>query len=287
VGALEVPRHVDDLAVVHPALDHHVQPDRPEARRVRGVDAVEHPAHREAHVVHPLEQLVIERVDRHRDALQAGGLQRIRLHREGRAVGGQREVERLALGRADGGQLLDELLDPAAQQRLATRQTQLVHAVRGGDRGDARDLLEAQQLVAVEERVVAAEDLLGHAVDAAEVAAVGHRDAQVTQRPVASVGERDRRIRRPAAVDASARHGHVLSQGNGSTGCPVVDPLKPVSIATGAQFREGAGMRFGILWTRRNVIAMLDEAAYPRAAQLNIQRFDVYLAERSDPDPTR
>ena len=48
----------------------------------------------------------------------------------------------------------------------------------------------AQQLRALEELVVAAVDLLRHAVDAAEVAAVGDRDAQRLERPAERVEER-------------------------------------------------------------------------------------------------
>ena len=53
------------------------------------------------------------------------------------------------------------------------------HAAGDEDARDALDLLERQQLVAAQELVVAAEDLLRHAVDAAEVAAVGDGDAEV------------------------------------------------------------------------------------------------------------
>ena len=54
-------------------------------------------------------------------------------------------------------------------------------------RGDARDLLERQQLRMRQEREIAAVHILRHAVDAAEVAAVGDRNAQVEQRPAARV----------------------------------------------------------------------------------------------------
>jgi hypothetical protein len=50
------------------------------------------------------------------------------------------------------------------------------------------DLLEAEELTPLEELVVASEDLLRHAVDAAEVAAAGDRDAQVAERPAECVG---------------------------------------------------------------------------------------------------
>ena len=49
------------------------------------------------------------------------------------------------------------------------------------------DLLEREQLLPVHEPVAAAEDLLRHAVDAAEVAAVGDRDAKVPERPAEGV----------------------------------------------------------------------------------------------------
>ena len=53
--------------------------------------------------------------------------------------------------------------------------------------GEPLDLLEAEQLTALEKAVVAAEHLLRHAVDAAEVATVGHADPQVVERPAKGV----------------------------------------------------------------------------------------------------
>jgi hypothetical protein len=53
--------------------------------------------------------------------------------------------------------------------------------------GDTRDLFEGQQRRAFEKLVVAAELLFGHAIHAAEVAAVGDRDAQVAQGPAEAV----------------------------------------------------------------------------------------------------
>ena len=86
-----------------------------------------------------------------------------------------------------GASMRDQPLEVAADERLAAREPELRDARRDEDRRDARDLLEGQQLLPVQESVVAAEDLLRHAVDAAEVAAVGDRDAQVAQRPAEGV----------------------------------------------------------------------------------------------------
>ena len=83
----------------------------------------------------------------------------------------------------------DQHLEVLAQQRLAAGQPDLAHAVRDEQRGDARDLLEGQQRRMRQEGVVLVEHFLRHAVAAAEVAAVGDRDAQVAQRPAERVDE--------------------------------------------------------------------------------------------------
>ena len=49
------------------------------------------------------------------------------------------------------------------------------------------DLVEVEQLTAVEEAVLVPEDLLRHAVGAAEVAPVGDRDPKVPKRPAEGV----------------------------------------------------------------------------------------------------
>ena len=81
------------------------------------------------------------------------------------------------------GELLDQPLEVATDERLAAGDPDLADAAGDEDARDARDLLERQQFLPVEEAVVAAVDLLRHAVDAAEVAAVGDRDAEVAKRP--------------------------------------------------------------------------------------------------------
>ena len=93
------------------------------------------------------------------------------------------------------GEHRDEPLQVAAQQRLAAGEPHLRDALVRERCGQPRDLLEREQLGAWQERVVVAEDLLRHAVGAAEVAAVGDRDPQVakwsgtTVEPAAHVAE--------------------------------------------------------------------------------------------------
>ena len=110
-----------------------------------------------------------------------GVRERLCLRREQRRVRRQRQLD-LQLG-----ELGDQALEVAADERLAARDPQLAGAERDERARDARDLFEGQELAPVEETVVAPVDLLRHAVGAAEVAAVGDRDAQVPERPAKCV----------------------------------------------------------------------------------------------------
>src|SRR5438094_467162 len=78
---------------------------------------------------------------------------------------------------------------PAAE-RLAARDPHGADAEAGEQADDASQLLEGEQLATLEERVVAPEDLLRHAVDATEVAAVGDRDPQGLEWAAEAVEER-------------------------------------------------------------------------------------------------
>src|SRR6185312_2750611 len=155
--AAEVLRHLEDASVVEPALHHHVHLDRPEPGRGRGIDALEHPGRRDADVVDRCEDVVVQRVEADRHAVQAGVGQPLRLPRQEDAVRRQRDV---------------------------------LDARHGGEHPrQPLDLLERQDLGAAQELEVVAEDLLRHAVHAAEVAPVGDRDAQIAQRPGQCVGD--------------------------------------------------------------------------------------------------
>ena len=68
-----------------------------------------------------------------------------------------------------------------AHQRLATGDAQLADAIGNEGAGDVRDLLEGEQLFAVQEAVSGAEYGLRHAIDTPEVAAIGDRDAKIAQ----------------------------------------------------------------------------------------------------------
>jgi hypothetical protein len=181
-GAPKVARELDDGVLVEAALDDDVHLHG-QAGRGGCVDTVQHARDREVDVVHGAEDVVVERVERDGDPAEARVGQRARLHGQQRAVRRQRQVEPV-----DAREQRDQLLEVPPHQRLAARDADLLHAQGGEGAGEALDLLEGEQLGARQEAVVAAEDLLRHAVDAAEVAAVGDRDAQVAERPAETVG---------------------------------------------------------------------------------------------------
>ena len=93
----------------------------------------------------------------------------------------------------DRGEHAHQARQVAAHQRLAAGQPDLVDPQRRRDPDEARDLLEGEQLGPVQEG-----DVLGHAVGAAEVAAVGDADAQVVVDPAEGVDQHGaRRIQGP------------------------------------------------------------------------------------------
>src|ERR1051326_917310 len=99
------------------------------------------------------------------------------------AIRRQREVGEAA----DAREHLHEALEVAAEQRLAAGEADLLDAGLHEKRGHAGDLLEREQVVAARVNEVRAENLLRHAVDAAEVAAVRDRDAEIAQRAAEAV----------------------------------------------------------------------------------------------------
>ena len=216
-GAAKVPRHGQDLAVVGAALDHHVDLDGRQAGVLRGLDAGQHVGHREIDVVHATEHGVVQAVQADGHAVQPGFAQRARLARQQRGVGGERDVRLVTGRRAQRRQLPDQRLDALAQQRLAAREAQLVHAVGDEQPRQPGDLLEAQQRAVRQVLVGVVEDLLRHAVAAAEVAAIRHADAQIAQRPAARIQQRAGRRGRAGARGGQGRRA-VVDKGDDAFG---------------------------------------------------------------------
>ena len=99
------------------------------------------------------------------------------------AVGREREVD------AQRREQLDEPNDVGPDERLAAREPdRLEPELLDADPSDAGDLLVGEELVTGQP----VHALLGHAVRAAEVAAVGDRDAQITHATGVGIDQRDR-----------------------------------------------------------------------------------------------
>ena len=143
----------------------------------------------EVGVVHATEERVVERVEADGHARETRVLQAARLAREQRAVRGQREIERTARGRGQAGEPVDQEFEVFAQQRLAAGQANFLDAVRDEQLREPLDLLEAQQRAVRQKRIVLVEHRARHAVDATDVAAVGHADPQVVVDPAERINQ--------------------------------------------------------------------------------------------------
>ncbi len=126
----------------------------------------------------------VERVERDVDALDAAIRQFGGVARELRAVGRQRQlVERAAVEmprkRAEQGH------DVAPHQRLAAGDAQFARSQPHEGRAQPIELLQRQHVALGQEVHV-----LGHAIGAAEIAAVGDRDADVAHRPAEGIDQR-------------------------------------------------------------------------------------------------
>ncbi len=204
-AALKVAGHRQNLVVVCAAFDDHVDFDRPQAHGLRSFQAVQHLGHWKAHVVHALKNRIVQAVQTDGDALQTRVFQRTRLFLEQTAVGRQRQVQRQAVGRAQRGELFDENFDVLAQQRLATCEPNFLHPMRDEGPRHTGDFLKRQERAVRQVAVVVVEHLFGHAVVAAEIAAVGDADAQIPQRPPKAIAQQARG--RDGQIRQLRRHG--------------------------------------------------------------------------------
>ena len=145
------------------------------------VDPLEHAVDREVDVVQRAERRVVERVEADGDAVRpasasacafCGSSEPLVVSVRSTPSAASCSISRSRSRRTSGSPPVSRILRTPPVDEHAR---------------DARDLLERQQLLPVEEAVVAAVDLLRHAVDAAEVAAVGDRDAEIAKRPAEGV----------------------------------------------------------------------------------------------------
>ena len=172
-------QQVYEFVVVDTANDDRVELEPGKEGRGRGdtvEDALELVEPRQA-----LETVSSQRVEADGQAVQARLAKRLGLGSEQHAIGGHGEVS----DSRTGSQSMDEVRQIATQERLAAGQPDLVHAEPREDIDERFDFLEVQDVLAREPHVVR----FGHAVAAAQVAAVGDRKTKVSKRTLMSVAD--------------------------------------------------------------------------------------------------
>ena len=137
--------------------------------------------------------LGVQRIKRNVDAVQARILQPLGALGQAERICRQSQVERLPLVGAQVGALVDDPLEASAQQRLTPSEAHLadpqhVHA----DANEAHDLVICQSVLGGQP----IQAFGGHAVGAAQVAAVGERHAQVAGDAPEGVDEPQRGVTR-------------------------------------------------------------------------------------------
>src|SRR6185437_6349075 len=125
------------------------------------------PGHRE-------KALGAQRIQADGYAMQARALERTSLICQEHAICGKRQICNARIRSKH----TDELVEVVAQQRLAAGEPDAGNADFGKDVNGFREFLERQQLLTGKPNVI----LFRHAIEAAQVATVGHRDAKACKR---------------------------------------------------------------------------------------------------------
>ena len=171
---------IERRVIVHAALDDGIDFDRRQPRGDGGLDAGEHLIERAESAAHARKNFLVQRVQAHRDAPQAIGVQIDRM-----LSPSSTPLVVSAMSSMPGMPVRSPTKSAQirAQQRLAAGEAQLAHPQAREQPGETHDFIERQSLLRLQELIVLVELLLGHAVRAAKIAAVHDRNAQIVQRP--------------------------------------------------------------------------------------------------------
>ena len=182
----------------------------------------------------------------------------MRLCGEQAAVGGEGEV----VEAVDRHQARDQVGQSATQQRLTAGDAQLAHARAHEPAHEALDLVERQPRRGIE-AVVFRHAIGRHAVRAAEIAGLDHRQAQVAQRAPEGVARRGGGLRDGIHRREGTRFTPDWSASNrgGITGIGCVERLRP------------RGRRFG----QRQGLARIGDAVTARLQRLAFAGTDVVV----------
>ena len=158
-----------DFVVIEAAHQHGVHFYGPKTRSLRGVDTCHHLVESFC-AGDAFEFFAVERIEADVDAVETGGEKSVEALREQVAVGSDREIVD-----ADCFEVRDKIFDAGADKRFATRDANFLNAHADENAREALIFVPFEQLV-VRHVVIG----IGRAaINAAEVAAVGDRDAEV------------------------------------------------------------------------------------------------------------
>ena len=148
-GASKVFHHRQDLIVIDAAAHHHVDLDWAQSCTLRCFDALEHIGYRAIGIVHLAEDVLVQRIQADRDSVQSRCFQGRGLSGQERPVGGQGDFRGAAIQCAQAMEALDQVLDVLSEQWFAPGDAQLAYPQRQEQGGQARQLVEGQQLAPV------------------------------------------------------------------------------------------------------------------------------------------
>ena len=197
-------KQVKDSVIVNTSLHDRIDLDRTQAGRRRRIDTREHSVEIAASATHAAKEFLIQTVETDRNAIKTGVCQWLRIALEERAIGGQREI--LNIGQCT--QARNQRRHILIEERLATRQAQLVHPKTDRDTGNAYDFVMTQPLLPAQELIVLVVGTLGHTVRTTEIALIQQRNTQVAHRPFELI-QRFRRCGRLAGRKVGV-HGRIL-----------------------------------------------------------------------------
>jgi hypothetical protein len=140
-AAAEAVDQIEYRVIVDSALDDRVDLDGREIGALGGLDTGEHLVDAAEAAAHAREDLRIQAVQAHGDAVEARGFQLRGVAREQDAVGRQRNI----VDSRDAGEIADQIGEVRAQQRFAAGQPDLTHALGDEQPRQAQDLLEASR----------------------------------------------------------------------------------------------------------------------------------------------
>ena len=145
----------------------------------------------------------------HVEAAQSGIVERLRELFEEHAVGREGEI----VDARNGGEAADQYGQIAADEGFAAGDAELADSQTHGDAHEALDLFESQNLAALHELHAG----FRHAVEAADIAAIGDADAQVVVDAAEGIDERCRIHHFTASMRSSGARARCITSADSST----------------------------------------------------------------------